>query len=57
MWELLETILPQNASFDDFEVDHEFPGIGRKKMVLNARRIAGVSGSIRFILLAIEIKE
>ena len=29
--ELLETILPQQATFDDYEVEHDFPGIGRRK--------------------------
>ena len=36
---LLEEILPQNTSFDDFEVTHEFESIGRRVMLLNARRI------------------
>ncbi|OGG40211.1 hypothetical protein A2116_00790 [Candidatus Jorgensenbacteria bacterium GWA1_49_17] len=36
---LLEDILPKNAFFKGFEVAHEFPSIGRKIMILNARRI------------------
>lgn len=36
---LLEDILPKDSFFKDFEVDHEFPGLGRKIMVLNARKI------------------
>jgi len=36
---LLEDILPQNTFFKGFEVIHEFPFIGRKVMILNARRI------------------
>jgi PAS domain-containing protein len=36
---LLEDILPQNTFFKGFEVAHEFPFIGRKVMILNARRI------------------
>jgi hypothetical protein len=36
---LLEDILPQNTFFKGFEVTHEFPHIGRKIMILNARRI------------------
>ncbi len=36
---LLEDILPQNTFFKGFEVAHEFPSIGRKVMILNARRI------------------
>ena len=37
--ELLEEIIPQNTHFNDFEVDHEFPAIGHRTMLLNARRI------------------
>jgi PAS domain-containing protein len=48
--ELLETILPQNSAFDDFEVEHEFESIGRRYMMLNARRI----DHMQLILLAIE---
>ncbi len=36
---LLEDILPKNTFFKGFEVTHEFPVIGRKVMILNARRI------------------
>ena len=39
---------------DDFEVDHAFPGIGRKIMLLNARLVSTASGGARIILLAIE---
>ena len=36
---LLEDILPRNTFFKGFEVAHEFPAIGRKVMILNAREI------------------
>jgi len=36
---LLENILPQNSFFKGFEVIHNFPYIGRKVMILNARQI------------------
>ncbi|MDD5152844.1 MAG: PAS domain-containing protein [Candidatus Pacebacteria bacterium] len=56
---LLEDILPKNTFFKGFEVIHEFPFIGRKVMILNARQIhpkedaaSGVFPPI--ILLAIE---
>ena len=39
--ELLETILPQETSFDDYEVEHDFATIGRRTMLLNARQIEG----------------
>ena len=52
--ELLETILPQKATFDDYEVEHDFPGIGRRTMLLNARRIPSPPEKPKVILLAIE---
>jgi two-component system CheB/CheR fusion protein len=52
--ELLEGILPKNSCFENFEVDAEFPGVGRKKLVLNARRIADERLKTKSILLAIE---
>ncbi len=52
--ELLETILPQKATFDNYEVEHDFAGIGRRIMLLNARQIQRVLGKERIILLAIE---
>ncbi|MCB4791893.1 MAG: PAS domain-containing protein [Elusimicrobia bacterium] len=52
--ELLETILPQKATFDNYEVEHDFATIGRRTMLLNARQIKRESGKRRIILLAIE---
>ncbi|MDH4234990.1 MAG: PAS domain-containing protein, partial [Gallionella sp.] len=52
--ELLETILPRDQSFEGYEVEHDFPVIGRQKLLLNARRITGKAGETQLILLAIE---
>jgi PAS domain S-box-containing protein len=52
--ELLETILPQQTSFDDYEVEHDFAGVGKRTMLLNARQIEQGMGKQRIILLAIE---
>ena len=52
--ELLETILPKDTSFENMEMAHDFPIIGHKKMLLNARRIPGQTGKTKLILLAIE---
>ena len=52
--ELLENILPQSSTFNKFEVEHEFIGIGKRTMLLNARQILGPSEKSRIILLAIE---
>lgn len=51
---LLEDVLPHDQSFDDYAVEHDFPGIGRRRMLLNARRIVGAVGGRPLILLAIE---
>src|SRR4026209_800336 len=32
---LLEDIVPKSSVFDDFELDHTFPAIGRRVMLLN----------------------
>jgi two-component system CheB/CheR fusion protein len=52
--ELLETILPQKTTFDNYEVEHDFATIGTRIMLLNARQIQRVLGKERIILLAIE---
>ena len=52
--ELLETILPQNQVMESYQVEHDFPTIGKRKMLLNARCIVGKTGQTQLILLAIE---
>lgn len=51
---LLENILPNSSFFVDFEVRHDFERIGRKIMLLNARRVALEENKTELILLAIE---
>jgi len=51
---LFEEILPISTQFDNFEVEHNFPIIGRKIMLLNARRIYRKDIGMQMILLAIE---
>jgi two-component system, chemotaxis family, CheB/CheR fusion protein len=36
---LLEELLPKNKEIHNFEVDHHFPVLGRRSMLLNARRL------------------
>jgi PAS domain S-box-containing protein len=52
--ELLENILPKSTSFDNFEVERDFPSIGKRTMLLNARQIPRPLGKPHIILLAIE---
>jgi len=49
----LEEILPQNAVFQDFEVDRNLPGLGHRVLILNARRLRQNHGS-DLILLALQ---
>jgi two-component sensor histidine kinase len=49
---LLETIIPEHAAMDDFEVDHNFPGLGQKIMLLNARTVDFAGDLAPNILLA-----
>jgi two-component system, chemotaxis family, CheB/CheR fusion protein len=54
MRQLLENILPQNTQIEWFLMEHEFPIIGKRRMLLNARRIARENSHGELILLAIE---
>ncbi len=51
--ELLETILPADGRVENFEVRHDFPRLGPRVMMLNARRIEPQAGR-QLILLYIE---
>jgi PAS domain-containing protein len=52
--ELLEKILPESLEMDDFKVVHEFSSIGKRTMILNARRLETGLDFGEMILLAIE---
>ncbi|CAN7308846.1 sensor histidine kinase [Brevundimonas sp. LjRoot202] len=49
---LLETIIPEKTAMDRFEVDHDFPGVGRRTMLLNARKVIYETSPNTTILLA-----
>ncbi|CAN5326314.1 histidine kinase dimerization/phosphoacceptor domain -containing protein [soil metagenome] len=49
---LLETIIPQQTAMDGFEVDHDFPGVGHRTMLLNARKVFYEDSPNTTILLA-----
>jgi signal transduction histidine kinase/DNA-binding response OmpR family regulator len=50
---LLEDIIPASSVFNDFELEHDFPDIGRRVMLLNARTLqAGSHGEL--LVLAME---
>src|SRR6201995_3418996 len=50
---LLEDVVPKSSVFNDFELEHTFPLIGRRVMLLNARKLqAGHHGEL--LVLAME---
>ena len=51
---LLEKVASEDTPVKDFEVTHDFPDLGSKTMLLNARRIHDVQQNEPLILLAIE---
>ena len=50
---LLEDIIPQSSVFNDYELEYDFPGIGRRVMLLNARRLRP-GDYTEFLVLAME---
>jgi len=51
---LVEKVASDDTPVKDIEVAHDFPGIGTRTMLLNARRITDAHGDEPLILLAIE---
>jgi two-component sensor histidine kinase len=51
---LLEEILPKHTVMEAYEVEHNFSGIGRRTMLLNARAVFNRRKAGTLILLAIE---
>jgi two-component sensor histidine kinase len=51
---LLEKIVPERGVLEGYEVEHEFPGIGRRIMLLDARKVFYEGNNNTTILLAIE---
>lgn len=50
---LLEDIVPMSSVFNDFELEHDFPVIGRRVMLLNARKLRPGSHA-ELLVLALE---
>src|SRR6185503_20038368 len=51
---LLEKIVPEHSVMDGYEVEHDFPMIGRRTMLLNARTVISEKTAHMALLLAIE---
>lgn len=52
--ELLEKILPKENVINGFEVEHDFAGIGRRTMLINARQVKETKSARSLILMVIE---
>lgn len=50
---LLEEIIPLNSVFNDYELEHSFPAIGRRVMLLNARELRSANDA-EILVLALE---
>ena len=53
--DLLQTVLPRDLSFERREIDHDFPGIGVRRLALGARRIVEPTGDGALTLLSLRL--
>ncbi len=51
---LLNDIIPNKSFFQDFEIEHDFPVIGKRIILLNARKVVQKNSNEPMILLALE---
>jgi len=54
---LLEDIVPMSSVFNDFELEHDFPIIGRRVMLLNARKLRPGSHAELLVLAMEDVTE
>jgi signal transduction histidine kinase/CheY-like chemotaxis protein len=54
---LLEDIVPMSSVFNDFELEHDFPSIGRRVMLLNARKLRQGSHAELLVLAMEDVTE
>lgn len=52
--DLLEGIIPHHTTIEEYEVEHDFPSIGQRTMLLNARKVFYEGNNSTSLLLAIE---
>jgi PAS domain S-box-containing protein len=51
---LLEQVIPRSVAVEGYEVEHDFPGLGRRAMLLHARRLFHPDNNATTLLLAVE---
>jgi len=54
--ELLEKVILKDQFFKDFKFEHDFPNIGHKKFILNARKIFHIKSGTDAILLVMGLQ-
>src|ERR1700733_326799 len=54
---LLDDIVPKSSAFDDFDLEHTFPAIGRRAMLLNARKLQAGSHDELLVLVMEDVTE
>src|SRR5688572_2111464 len=54
---LLEDVVPKSSVFNDFELEHTFPIIGRRVMLLNARKLRAGSHAELLVLAMGDVTE
>src|SRR5437764_1232619 len=54
---LLEDVVPKSSVFNDFELEHDFPAIGRRVMLLNARQLLAGSHAELLVLAMEDVTE
>ena len=54
---LLEDVVPKSSVFNDFELEHTFPFIGRRIMILNARQLKAANHRELLVLAMEDVTE
>lgn len=54
MRRLLVEVVPRDGTVKDYEVGHDFPSLGKRCMLLNARKVFRPGNHVPFLLLTIE---
>jgi signal transduction histidine kinase len=54
---LLEDIVPKSSVFNDFQLEHDFPAIGRRVMLLNARKLQAAHHGELLLLVMEDVTE
>ncbi len=54
---LLEDIIPQSSVFNDYELEHDFPAIGRRVILLNARELRAGNHTEMLVLAMEDVTE